>query len=172
MTFSRRGATLENDTRTTSLFTDIVGATELAVRIGDAAWAELLERHNAVVRAQLNAFGGREMDTAGDGFFAVFAGVPDALSAATAIREVVRPLGPSLRVGLHTGDCFVVDDKCTGLAIHLGARIVALAEPDEVLVSQAVRDAAGPRFHFVGRGTHALRGIPGEWTLYALVNTS
>ena len=157
---------------TTSLFTDIVGATELAVRIGDAAWAELLERHHTVVRAQLNALGGREMDTSGDGFFAIFADVPDALSAATAIREAVRPLGLSLRLGLHTGDCHVADNKCTGLAIHICARIVALAEPNEVLVSQAVRDAAGPKFHFVERGTHALRGIPGEWKLYALVNSS
>ncbi|MGZ4393074.1 MAG: adenylate/guanylate cyclase domain-containing protein [Gaiellaceae bacterium] len=160
------------NTDTTSLFTDIVGATDLAVRIGDAAWAELLERHNAIVRAPLNALGGREMDTAGDGFFAIFTGVPDALSAATGIREAVRPLSISLRLGLHTGDCHVADNKCTGLAIHICARIVALAEPNEVLVSQAVYDAAGPKFHFVERGTHALRGIPGEWKLYALVNSS
>ena len=112
------------------------------------------------------------MDTSGDGFFAIFAGVPDALSAATAIREAVRPLSLSLRLGLHTGDCHVADNKCTGLAIHICARIVALAEPNEVLVSQAVCDAAGPKFHFVDRGTHALRGIPGEWKLYALVSSS
>ena len=160
------------NTDTTSLFTDIVGATELAVRIGDAAWAELLERHHAIVRAQLNALRGREMDTSGDGFFAIFADVPDALSAATAIREEVSPLRLTLRLGLHTGDCHVADSKCTGLAIHICARIVALAEPDEVLVSQAVYDAAGPKFHFVDRGTHALRGIPGEWKLYALANSS
>jgi len=155
---------------TTSLFTDIVGSTELACRIGDAAWAELLEQHHAAVRAQLEAFEGREMDTAGDGFFAVFAGVPNALSAAAAIRETVRPLGLTLRLGLHTGDCYVADDKCTGLAVHICARIVALAEPGEVLVSQVVSDAAGPGFQFADRGTHTLRGVPGEWRLSALLS--
>jgi class 3 adenylate cyclase len=157
---------------TTSLFTDIVASTERAAQIGDEAWAELLERHHAVVRAELEVFAGREMDTAGDGFFAVFSEVPAALSAATAIREAVRSLHLALRLGLHTGDCYVANDKCTGLAIHICARIVALAEPDEVLVSQAVRDGAGPGFQFAGRGTHALRGIPGEWSLYALVGSS
>jgi class 3 adenylate cyclase len=157
---------------TTSLFTDIAGSTELAARIGDAAWAELLERHHAAVRAQLEAFAGREMDTAGDGFFAIFDDVRGALSAAAGIRAAVRALGLAVRFGVHTGDCYVVDDKCTGLAIHICARIVALAEPDEVLVSQAVRDAAGPGFDFVARGTHELRGIPGEWSLSALVNGS
>lgn len=157
---------------TTSLFTDIAGSTELAVRLGDAAWAELLERHNAAVRAQLEAFAGREMDTAGDGFFAIFTDVRAALSAAAAIREALRPLGLAVRLGVHTGDCYVVDDKCTGLAIHICARIVALAAPGEVLVSQAVREAAEPGFDFVGRGTHELRGIPGEWSLSALVNDS
>lgn len=157
---------------TTSLFTDIVGSTELAVRIGDSAWAELLERHHVVVRAQLERFGGREMDTSGDGFFAVFGDVDSALSAATAISEAVRTLGLVLRLGLHTGDCYVADDKCTGLAIHICARIVALAEPGEVLVSQAVRGAAGPGFHFVAHGTHSLRGIPGEWPLYGLASRS
>jgi class 3 adenylate cyclase len=156
---------------TTSLFTDIVGSTELAVRIGDSTWAELLERHNAAIRTQLAAFAGREMDTAGDGFFAIFSGVPDALVAATAIRDAVRPLGLAVRVGLHTGDCYIVDDKCTGLSIHICARIVALAEPGEVLVSQAVRDAAGSGFQFAERGTHELRGIPGEWRLSALVRS-
>jgi class 3 adenylate cyclase len=154
---------------TTSLFTDIVGSTELAVRLGDSAWAELLERHNAAVRTQLEAYAGREMDTAGDGFFAIFSGVPDALAAAITIRESVRPLGLVVRLGLHAGDCYVVDDKCTGLAIHICARIVALAEPGEVLVSQVVRDAARSGFQFAERGIHQLRGIPGEWRLFALV---
>jgi class 3 adenylate cyclase len=157
---------------TTSLFTDIVGSTELAVQIGDRAWAELLEQHHAAVRTQLDAFGGREMDTAGDGFFAVFTDAPGALEAATAIQGALRPLGLAVRVGLHTGDCYVVDDKCTGLAIHICARIVSLAEPGEVLVSESVREEAGPRFAFVGRGTRALRGIPGEWRLFALVGGS
>ena len=142
------------------------------MQIGDEAWATLLERHHAAVRAQLAAFQGREMDTSGDGFFAIFAGVPAALSAAAAITEAVLPLGLSLRLGLHTGDCYVADDKCTGLAIHICARIVALAEPNEVLVSEAVRDAAGSGFQFAERGTHALRGVPGEWRLFALVGDS
>jgi len=154
---------------TTSLFTDIVGSTELAWRIGDAAWAELLKQHHAAVRAQLETFAGREMDTAGDGFFAIFESVPAALSAAAAIREAVRQLGLTLRLGLHTGDCYVADDRCTGLAIHLCARIVALAEPGEVLVWQAVRDA-GAGFRFAERGSPELRGIPGEWKLFALIN--
>lgn len=112
------------------------------------------------------------MDTTGDGFFAVFTDVSDALSAATAIRDAVRPLGLTLRLGLHTGDCYVVDQKCTGLAIHICARIVGLAEPGDVLVSQAVCDAAGAGFHFAERGTYALRGVPGEWRLSALLNGS
>lgn len=160
---------------TTSLFTDIVGATQLAARIGDADWVSLLERHNSLVRAQLNMFGGQEMDTAGDGFFVVFGGmtsVSDALLAAVAIREAVRPLGLALRIALHTGDCYVLDNKCTGLAIHICARIVALAQPGEILVSQAVHDAAGSWFRFAGRGAHVLRGVPGEWMLYALDSLS
>jgi class 3 adenylate cyclase len=99
-------------------------------------------------------------------------GAEGALAAATAIQGALRPLGLAVRVGLHTGDCYVVDDKCTGLAIHICARIVSLAEPGEVLVSESVREEAGPRFAFVGRGTRALRGIPGEWRLFALVGGS
>lgn len=160
---------------TTSLFTDIVDATQLAARIGDAAWVALLERHNSLVRAQLTKFGGQEMDTAGDGFFVVFggtSGVSDALLAAVAIREAVRPLGLALRIALHTGDCYVLDNKCTGLAIHICARIVALAQPGEILVSQAVHDATGSSFRFAGRGAHVLRGVPGDWMLYALDSRS
>jgi class 3 adenylate cyclase len=152
------------------LFTDIVGSSELAARLGDRRWAELVERHNAAVRAQLGKFGGREMDTAGDGFFAVFTSVEDGLLAARAIRGATRALEIALRIGLHTGDCYVADGKCTGLAIHICARIVGLAASGEVLVSQAVRDAAEPTFYFGDRGTHTLRGIPGQWPLSALLD--
>lgn len=158
------------DSSTTSLFTDMVASSELAARLGDKAWAEFLERHHAAVRTQLARFDGREMDTSGDGFFAVFNAVENGLLAARAIRDAVRPLDIALRIGLHTGDCYVADGKCTGLAIHICARIVALADPDEILVSQALRDAAEPGFHFADRGTHVLRGIPGEWPLSALID--
>jgi len=153
---------------TTSLFTDIVGSTELAVALGDSDWADLLERHHAAVRVQLARFDGQEMDTSGDGFFAIFPGAASAIEAAFAIAEALRPLGLTIRVGIHTGDCRVADGKCTGLAIHIGARIVALAAPGEILVSEAVRKAAGPGLHVVERGVHVLKGIPGEWPLYAI----
>lgn len=153
---------------TTSLFTDIVGSTGLAAALGDLEWATLLEQHHAAVRRELERFGGLEMDTAGDGFFAVFDSVEAALRAAPAILAAVRPLGLELRVGVHTGDCVVANGKCTGLAIHIGARIAALAGPGEVLVSQVARDQAGEGFGFAERGSHELRGIPGEWRLFAL----
>jgi class 3 adenylate cyclase len=152
-----------------TLFTDIVGSTERAVALGDAAWAELLERHHAAVRAEIARFGGEEMDTSGDGFFAVFRDASAAVGAGLAIVEAVREVGLSVRVGVHAGDCYVADGKCSGLAIHVGARIVALAEPGEVLVSEAVRTEAGARFRFAPHGTQALKGVPGEWTLFAVV---
>lgn len=152
---------------TTTLFTDLVAATQLMVALGDSAWADLLERHHAAVRAQLECFGGTEMDTSGDGFFAVFRDAGPAVEAAHAIIEALRPLGLTIRVGIHTGDCLVADGKCTGLAIHIGARVVALAAPDEVLVTEAARTSAGPGFRFVARGAHELKGVPGVWNLYA-----
>jgi len=151
-----------------SLFTDIVGSTETAVALGDAAWAELLERHHAAVRAEIARFGGEEMDTSGDGFFAVFREPVRAVAAGLGIVEAVRPLELTVRVGVHAGDCFVADGKCTGLAIHVGARIVALAEPGEVLVSEAVRIGAGGPYRFSERGVHELKGVPGTWRLFAV----
>jgi class 3 adenylate cyclase len=151
-----------------SLFTDIVGSTETAVALGDAAWAELLERHHEVVRAEIARFDGEEMDTSGDGFFAIFREPADAVAAAFAVVEAVRELGLTLRVGVHTGDCYVADGKCSGLAIHIGARIAALAAPGEVLVSEAVADVVGPMYRVTARGVHELKGVPGSTRLFAL----
>jgi class 3 adenylate cyclase len=153
---------------TASLFTDIVGSTEKAVELGDGGWAELLERHHAAVRAEIARFGGQEMDTSGDGFFVVFAGAAPAIEAAKSIRAAVHGLGLQVRIGVHVGDCWVADGKCTGLAIHIGARIADLAEPDEILVSQAVQALAAPGQRFVDRGETSLKGVPGSWHVYAL----
>lgn len=151
-----------------SLFTDIVGSTEKAVALGDRAWARLLERHHAAVRAEIARFGGEEMDTSGDGFFVIFPDATAAVDAARAIVAAVGTLGLDVRIGVHTGDCEIADHKCTGLAIHIAARIVALAAPGEVLVSEAVRARAGDGERFLARGPHELRGIPGSWHLFAL----
>ncbi len=156
--------------KTTSLFTDIVGSTELAASLGDGEWADLLERHHAAVRAQIARFDGQEMDTSGDGFFIIFTRPAQAIDAARAIIEAVRPLGLTIRVGIHTGDCHVADGKCTGLAIHIGARIVALAAPGEVLVSEAVKTTVEPGLQFADRGSHTLKGVPGEWHLFAVTS--
>ena len=154
--------------KTTTVFTDIVGSTELAVALGDSRWADLLERHHAAVRAEIARFQGQEMDTSGDGFFIIFPRPAPAIEAAPAIIEAVHPLGLTIRVGMHTGDCHFADGKCTGLAIHIGARIVGLAAPGEVLVSESVKETAGPDFNFLDRGMHTLKGVPGEWHLFAV----
>jgi class 3 adenylate cyclase len=153
----------------TSLFTDIVGSTETAVLLGDAAWADLLEHHHFVVRTCIRRFYGEEMDTSGDGFFVIFPDPTSAIEAGRAIVEAVRPLGLTVRVGIHDGDCYVADGKCTGLAIHIGARIVALAEPGQLLVSEPAMTKARPGYRFSDRGTHTLKGIPGTWRLFAVL---
>ena len=155
---------------TTSLFTDIVGSTEKAVELGDGEWAELLERHNSRVRAEIARFQGQEMDTSGDGFFAVFPDPGRAIDAARRIQSELRDLGLEVRIGVHVGDCWVADDKCTGLAIHIGARIAALAGPDEILVSEAAKDRAGSSHRFSDRGETSLKGVPGRWHLYAVAD--
>lgn len=153
----------------TILFTDIVGSTELAARLGDAAWRELLGRHHAIVRRELARHHGRELDTAGDGFFAVFDGPARAVRAATAIRDALRPLDLEIRAGLHTGECEVSDGKVVGIAVSTGARISALAAPGEVLVSSTVKDlVAGSGLRFEDRGEHRLKGIAEAWYLFAL----
>jgi class 3 adenylate cyclase len=153
----------------TVLFTDIVGSSEQAALLGDRAWRELLERHHAVVRQQLVRFLGREVDTAGDGFFASFDGPARAIRCAHAIVGGVRELGVEVRAGLHTGECEVLGGKVTGIAVHTGARVAAQAQPGEVLVSSTVRDlVAGSGIGFEDRGAHELKGIPGEWRLFAV----
>jgi class 3 adenylate cyclase len=150
----------------TVLFTDIVGSTELAARVGDSAWRELLQRHHTLVRRELARFQGREVDTAGDGFFAAFDGPARAVRAASAIRE----LEIAIRAGLHTGECEVADGKVAGIAVSIGARIAALAGPGEVLVSSTVKDlVAGSDLRFEDRGEHDLKGVPEPWRLFALV---
>jgi class 3 adenylate cyclase len=151
------------------LFTDIVGSTELVARLGDSAWRELLQRHHAVVRRELARFQGRELDTAGDGFFAVFDGPARAVRAASAIRDALLPLEIQIRSGVHTGECEVSDGKVAGIAVSIGARISSLAGPGEVLVSSTVKDlVAGSGLSFDDRGDHQLKGIPETWRLYAL----
>jgi class 3 adenylate cyclase len=152
----------------TVLFTDLVGSTQRAAELGDRRWRELLDAHETAVRRELVRFGGREVDTAGDGVFATFDGPARAIRAACAIRDSVRNLGLELRAGLHTGECELSNGKVRGIAVHTGARVAALAEPGEVLVSSTVRDlVAGSGISFEERGEHELKGVPGSWRLYA-----
>jgi class 3 adenylate cyclase len=157
----------------TVLFTDIVGSSKKAATLGDQAWGELLERHHEVVRAQLSRFRGEEVDTAGDGFFASFDGPARAIRCGCAIVGAMPELGLDVRIGLHTGECELVDGKVAGIAVHTGARVAANAKPGEVLVSSTVRDlVAGSGLAFEDRGSHKLEGIPGEWRLYAVAKSS
>lgn len=154
----------------TVLFTDVVGSTETAAQMGDHAWRELLERHNAVVRSEIGSFRGRVIDTQGDGFLATFDGPARAISAAHSIVEALRPLGLLVRCGLHTGEIEMVGDGVAGLAVHIGARIGAMAGPSEVLVSRTVKDlVAGSGIEFEDRGEHRLKGVPDQWQVYAAV---
>jgi pimeloyl-ACP methyl ester carboxylesterase/class 3 adenylate cyclase len=153
----------------TVLFTDIVGSTAKAVSLGDAAWRELLQRHHAIVRRQLVRFRGRELDTAGDGFFASFDGPARAVRCACAITTALEAVGLDIRAGLHTGECELVEGKVGGIAVHIGARVASEAAPGEVLVSSTVRDlVAGSGLRFHDRGAAQLNGLPEEWKLYAV----
>jgi pimeloyl-ACP methyl ester carboxylesterase len=152
----------------TVLFTDIVGATEKAAKLGDRRWSGLLEEHHRSVRRELERFRGREIDTAGDGFLAAFDGPARAIRCACAVRDAVVSLGLEVRVGLHTGECELIGEKVAGIAVHTGARVAGLAQPSEVLVSSTVKDlVAGSGIEFAERGEHELKGIPGVWRLYA-----
>ena len=152
----------------TVLFTDIVGSTERAVDLGDRGWQDLLRRHHGLVRDELRRYRGVEQDTAGDGFFAALDGPARAVRCAQAIREAVRGLGLEVRAGVHTGECERTGEKLGGIAVHTGARVMAQAQPGEVLVSSMVKDlVSGSGLTFAERGMHKLKGIPGEWNLSA-----
>jgi class 3 adenylate cyclase len=153
----------------TVLFTDIVGSTAKAAELGDARWRDLLGEHHSLIRRQLTRFRGTELDTAGDGFFASFDGPARGIRCACAITEAVKELGLEVRAGLHTGECEVLDAKVGGIAVHIGARVAKEAGPGEVLVSSTVKDlVAGSGIDFRERGSAELKGIPGEWRLYAV----
>ena len=152
----------------TVLFTDIVGATEKAASLGDRRWHDLLDSHHALIRSELLRFRGREIDNAGDGFLATFDGPARAVRCACAISNGVRALGLSIRAGLHTGECELMGHKLGGIAVHTGARVAARANSGEVLVSSTVKDlVAGSGLSFADRGVQNLKGIPGEWRLFA-----
>jgi class 3 adenylate cyclase len=156
----------------TILFSDIVGSTSKAAELGDARWPELLAAHHGRVRAQLARFRGVELDTAGDGFFARFDGPARAIRCAQAIHQAVRDVGLQVRIGLHAGECEVLDAKVAGIAVAIGARVSARAGAGEVLVSQTVKDlVAGSGIRFEDRGQAELKGVPGQWRLYAVASS-
>ena len=155
----------------TMLFTDIVDSTRRAAEIGDRDWHALLDAHDAIVRSQLARFRGREVNTAGDGFLAMFDGPQRAIRCAMSIRDAVQALGIEVRAGLHTGECEVRGDDIGGIGVHIGARVSALAGPNDVLVSSTLRDLViGSGLEFDERGAHELRGVPGEWHLFAVAS--
>jgi class 3 adenylate cyclase len=153
----------------TVLFTDVVGSTEHAARLGDRGWRRLLGTHHRLVRDQLERFRGREVKTIGDGFLATFDGPGRAIRCACAIRDRVRPLGVEIRAGLHAGEVELISEDIGGIAVHIGQRVTALASPGEVLVSGTVKDlVAGSGIDFDDRGEHELKGVPGTWKLFAV----
>ena len=156
----------------TVLFTDIVDSTRRAAEIGDRDWHALLDAHDAIVRSQLARFRGREVNTSGDGFLAMFDGPQRAIRCAMAVRDAVQALGIQMRAGLHTGECEVRGDDIGGIAVHIGARVSALAKSNDVLVSSTLRDLViGSGLEFDDRGIHELKGVPGEWHLLAVAST-
>ncbi len=168
LTGTRRGVEPDR-VLATVLFTDIVDATRKASEVGDRRWRDLLEAHHGAVREELSRFRGREIDTAGDGFLAAFDGPARAVRAASAIRNDVKRLGLEIRAGLHTGECEIMGAKLSGVAVHIGARIAGLAGAGEVLVSSTVHDlVAGSGLRFEDRGLHTLKGVPGDWRVYAV----
>jgi class 3 adenylate cyclase len=156
----------------TVLFTDIVDSTRRAAEMGDRDWHALLDAHDAVVRAQLARFRGREVNTSGDGFLAMFDGPQRAIRCAMSIRDAVRSLGIEVRAGLHTGECEIRGDDIGGIAVHIAARVSVLAGPNEVLVSSTLRDLViGSGLEFEDRGAQELKGVPVEWHLLAVAST-
>jgi len=155
----------------TILFTDIVGSTERQSALGDHAWKDLIQRHHAIVREALQRWHGVEVDTAGDGFYATFDGPARAIRCALDVAQRVQELGIEVRAGVHTGECEIVDGKCTGLAVSIGARVASTAGPSEVRVSQTVKDlVAGSGLTFENAGEHQLKGVSDRWRLYAVVS--
>ncbi len=151
----------------TILFTDVADSTEALSRLGDRGWRDLLRAHRAVVRANLERFGGREVETAEDSFLVTFRGPGQAIRCADAIVNATRPLGIQVRAGIHSGECEVVEDGLRGIAVHIAARVSAVAGPGEIVVSRTVKDlAAGSGIRFWDRGAHALKGVQGEWELF------
>ena len=164
-----RQAPVSDRILTTVMFTDIVGSTERAAALGDARWRELLSRHDELMRAELERHRGREVKTMGDGFLATFDGPARGIRCARAVADHVRSLDIELRAGLHTGECELIGDDIGGMAVNIGARIGALADADEVVVSSTVKDlVVGSGISFSDRGTRELRGVPGEWRLFAV----
>jgi pimeloyl-ACP methyl ester carboxylesterase len=153
----------------TVLFTDIVGSTEKAAALGDHRWRDLLGHHHATIRRSLSRFRGREIKTTGDGVLATFDGPARGVRCACAIADEIRPLGIDVRAGLHTGECEMIGDDVSGIAVHIGARVAALAGAGEVLVSSTVKDlVAGSGLRFGDRGNHSLKGVPGDWRIFAV----
>ncbi len=165
----QRGSAEPDRVVATALFTDIVGSTELAASLGDQAWRDLLHRHDETVRQDLTRWRGREVKTTGDGFLATFTSPSQAIRFAKALRSSMEPLGIEVRCGIHTGEMEIVGDDVAGLAVHIAARISALAGPSEVLVSRTVKDlVAGTGIDMTSHGTHVLKGVPDEWEIYAV----
>jgi len=155
----------------TVMFTDIVGSTERASELGDSRWRDLVARHDALIRRALERHRGRPIKTLGDGFLATFDGPARGVRCARSIAEEVRALGLEVRAGLHTGECELVGDDVAGMAVNIGARVAALAGAGEVLVSGTVKDlVVGSGIEFTERGAHQLKGVPGEWRLFAALS--
>jgi uncharacterized protein (TIGR00369 family) len=152
---------------TTVLFTDIVGSTQRVAELGDSRWRQILAEHHAIIREQIQRFRGREVDTAGDGFLIAFDGAARAVDCALAIRQHLHGMGLELRAGVHAGECEETGGKLVGIAVHIGSRLLGVAQPGEVLASSTVRDlVAGSGIEFEDRGEHALKGIAGQWHLF------
>jgi class 3 adenylate cyclase len=155
----------------TVMFTDIVESTRQAAHVGDSEWRALIRRHDDIVRSQLHHFAGREIDRTGDGFLSAFDSPARAIRCAQAICAAMHSIGLQVRAGVHSGECEVIGEHLGGIAVHIGARISALAGPNEVLVSQTVKEAVlGSGIIFDDRGTHDLKGVPGQWQLYAVAS--
>jgi class 3 adenylate cyclase len=153
----------------TVLFTDIVGSTEKAAALGDSRWHNLLDKHHTTIRSNLARFRGHEVKTTGDGILATFDGPARGVRCACAVAEEIRPLGIDVRAGLHTGECEIMGDDVGGIAVHIGARVASLAGAGEVLVSRTVKDlVAGSGLRFADRGSQTLKGVPGDWQIYAV----